>query len=284
MDIDLFLRARDPTTRARNLGGRAHERGKGASGVVASRSLQPRGARGTLFGGGGGEWTLSAKEPVRIFYFRHGETQWSLSGQHTGVTDIPLTTHGETQARALRPWVEALHFAHVFSSPRARARATCDLAGLAGRAQIDPELAEWNYGDYEGRRTIDIREGRPGWNIHRDGCPNGESPDEIGARVDRVIARLRALDGDVAVFAHGQLGGVFVARWIGLAVLQAEHFQVGPASMGVLGWEPREREVPVVTLWNAAPGPDAPGIPGIARRAAAAASSRPDPYLRGPLH
>jgi probable phosphoglycerate mutase len=226
---------------------------------------------------------LSAKEPGRVFYFRHGETQWSLSGQHTGVTDIPLTSHGETQARALRPWVEALSFAHVFRSPRARAGATCDLAGLGDRAQIDPELAEWNYGDYEGRRSVDIREGRPGWNIYRDGCPNGESADEIGQRVDRVIAGLRALEGDVAVFAHGQLGSVFVARWIGLPVVEAQHFQVGPASMGVLGWDPQRREIPVIILWNAAPGPDAPGVPPIARRAAAAAS-RQDPSVRGPLH
>ena len=130
----------------------------------------------------------------RLFYFRHGETQWSLSGQHTGVTDIPLTPHGEAQARALRPWVEAISFSHVLTSPRHRARATCELAGLGPRSEIEPDLAEWNYGDYEGRRSADIDEERPGWNIFRDGCPNGESPSEIGERADRLIRRLRTMD------------------------------------------------------------------------------------------
>ena len=152
----------------------------------------------------------------RLFYFRHGETQWSLSGQHTGVTDIPLTPHGEAQARDLRPWVEALSFSHVLTSPRLRARATCEHAGLGGRSEIEPDLAEWNYGDYEGRRSSDIDEERPGWNIFRDGCPNGESPSEIGERADRLIGRLRTMDGDVALFSHGHFGAVFGARWIGL--------------------------------------------------------------------
>ena len=143
----------------------------------------------------------------------------------------------KTQARALRPWTAAISFAHVFTSPRLRARATCELAGLGRQAIIEPDLAEWNYGDYEGRRSADIWEGRPGWNIFRDGCPNGEPPDEIGARADRLIARLRGLGGDVALFAHGQLGGVFVARWIGLATAEGGHFSVGPASMGVLSWD-----------------------------------------------
>ena len=122
------------------------------------------------------------------------------------------------------------------------------------QAKIEPDLAEWNYGDYEGRRSADIFEGRPGWNIFRDGCPNGEQPDEIGARADRLIARLRELGGDVALFAHGQLGSVFVARWIGLAPVEGRHFSVGPASMGVLSWDRDHPEVPVVALWNAAPG------------------------------
>ena len=192
--------------------------------------------------------------PPRLFYFRHGETVWSLSGRHTGVTDIALTSHGETQACSLRPWTAAIDFAHVFTSPRVRAHLTCELAGLGLQAIIEPDLAEWNYGDYEGRRTTDIWEGRPGWNIFRDGCPHGESPDQVGARADRLIARLRGLGGDVALFAHGQFGSVFVARWIGLATAEGSHFSVGPASMGVLSWERDHPTIPVVALWNAAPG------------------------------
>ena len=192
--------------------------------------------------------------PQRLFYFRHGETAWSLSGRHTGVTDIPLTPKGEAQARALNPWTGAISFEHVFTSPRIRARATCELAGLGAQAIIETDLAEWNYGDYEGRRTVDIRDGRPGWDIYRDGCPNGERPPEIGARVDRLIARLRDLGGDIALFAHGHLGGVFVARWLGLAPADGRHFSVGRASMGVLSWDRDHAEIPVVALWNAAPG------------------------------
>jgi probable phosphoglycerate mutase len=189
-----------------------------------------------------------------MFYFRHGETPWSLAARHTGVTEVALTTHGETQARALRPWAAAISFAHVFTSPRLRARATSELAGLGDQMKIEPDLAEWGYGDYEGRRSVDIRAGRPGWDIFCDGCPNGESPDEIGARADRLIARLRALGGDIALFAHGQFGSVFVARWIGLAPGEARHFSIGPASMGILGWDHDHKEIPVVALWNAAPG------------------------------
>jgi broad specificity phosphatase PhoE len=198
---------------------------------------------------------------LRLFYFRHGETQWSLSGQHTGVTDIPLTPHGEAQARDLRPWVEAVSFSHVLTSPRLRARATCEHAGLGGRSEIEPDLAEWNYGDYEGRRSADIDEERPGWNIFRDGCPNGESPSEIGERADRLIGRLRTMDGDVALFSHGHFGAVFGARWIGLEVIEAQHFSVAPASMGVLGVDSKHLYTPVIILWNAAAAPGASAIP-----------------------
>jgi broad specificity phosphatase PhoE len=205
----------------------------------------------------------TARVRPRLFYFRHGETLWSLSGRHTGVTDIPLTVQGEAQARALRPWVGAITFSHVLTSPRLRAHATAELAGLGGRAQIEPELAEWNYGDYEGRRSIDIREQRPGWNIFRDGCPNGESPFAIGERIDRLIARLRTMDGDVALFSHGQFGAAFGACWIGLPVFEAQHFEVGPASMSVLSWDRDHPDIPVVALWNAAPGADAPAVPSL---------------------
>ena len=197
----------------------------------------------------------------RLFYFRHGETQWSLSGQHTGVTDIPLTPHGEAQARALRPWVEAISFSHVLTSARLRARATCELAGLGRRSEIEPDLAEWNYGDYEGRRSADIGEERPGWNIFRDGCPNGESPSEIRERADRLIARLRTMDGDTALFSHGHFGAVFGARWIGLEVIEAQHFSVAPASMGVLGLDSNHLYTPIIVLWNAVAAPGASAIP-----------------------
>jgi broad specificity phosphatase PhoE len=197
----------------------------------------------------------------RLFYFRHGETEWSLSGQHTGVTDIPLTPHGEAQARALRPWVEAISFSHVLTSPRLRARTTCGLAGLGPRSEIELDLAEWNYGDYEGRRSADIGEERPGWNIFRDGCPNGESPSEIGERADRLIARLRTTDGDVALFSHGHFGAVFGARWIGLEVIEAQHFSIAPASMGVLGLDSNHLYTPIIVLWNAAAAPGASAIP-----------------------
>jgi probable phosphoglycerate mutase len=191
--------------------------------------------------------------PPRVFYFRHGETAWSLSGRHTGVTDVSLNEHGELQARALRLWTTSISFGHVLTSPRRRARETCELAGLAAQAIIEPDLSEWNYGDYEGRHSAEIREGRPGWNIFRHGCPNGESPDEIGARADRLIVRLRALGGDIALFAHGQFGSVFVARWIELATLEGGHFSVGPASMSVLSWDRNHPTIPVVALWNAGP-------------------------------
>jgi probable phosphoglycerate mutase len=196
---------------------------------------------------------MSSNLPPRLFYFRHGETPWSLSGQHSSVTDVPLTAHGERQARALRPWTATISFAHAFTSPRLRARATCELAGLGVQAIIEPDLAEWNYGDYEGRHSGEIKEGRSGWEIFRDGCPSGEQPDEIGARADRLIGRLRAIGGDIALFAHGQFGSVFVARWIGLATVEGRHFSVGPASMGILSWNRDHPEIPVVALWNAAP-------------------------------
>ena len=192
--------------------------------------------------------------PVRVTYFRHGETAWSLSGQHTGTTDIPLTPHGEEQARALRPRVAATRFVRVLSSPRLRARETCRLAGASERPEIEPDAAEWDYGDYEGRRTVDIRAERPGWTIFRDGCPNGESPADIAARADRVIARLRTMEGDVALFSHGHFGLVFAARWIGLDVAQARHFKMDPACASLLRFNPAEPEAADIALWNAPGG------------------------------
>ena len=191
-----------------------------------------------------------AKRP-RIFFFRHGETEWSLTARHTGKKDIPLTAHGEQQARELRPRVAAIAFCRVLTSPRGRARATCELSGASSQPEIDPDLTEWDYGEYDGRRTVDIVETRPGWDLFLDGCPNGEAPADISVRVDRLIARLKTMSGNIALFSHGQFGAVLGARWIGLEVVEARHFSVGPASMSVLSYDPDHLEVPVIALWNA---------------------------------
>jgi len=183
-----------------------------------------------------------------VYLVRHGETAWSLSGQHTGITDIPLTEHGRQVARLLRPQLAHLQFTRVWTSPLRRARETCDLAGLGAQAVIDRDLMEWNYGEYEGLTSAQIFAQRPGWMIFRDGCPGGESPAEIGARVDRLIARVRDVPGDVALFAHGHVFRVLVARWIGLPVEAGENFLLGTATLNVLGWY---RDAPAVQMWNA---------------------------------
>ena len=185
-----------------------------------------------------------------LYLIRHGETEWSLSGQHTGRTDIPLTALGEDEARELAPRLRVISFAHVLTSPRKRARQTCDLVGLENVPEIEPDLAEWDYGDYEGKKSVDIRLARPDWNVFRDGCPNGELPAQVLERADRLIARLRKLDGNVALFSHGQFGGVLAARWLGLPLVDAQHFPLGTASLSVLGFDPHHLEVPVISLWN----------------------------------
>ena len=186
----------------------------------------------------------------RLFYFRHGETEWSLSRQHTGRTDLPLTARGEEEARALRPLIAGAKFSHVLASPRRRARETCELSGASDRPEIEEDAAEWHYGDYEGVRSTDIRKERPDWDIFRDGCPNGETPAEIAARADRLIKRISAMRGDVALFSHGQFGMVFAARWIGLDVGQARHFRIGTATMSILTYDPDHDEIPIFALWN----------------------------------
>jgi probable phosphoglycerate mutase len=192
--------------------------------------------------------------PARFYLIRHGETAWSLSGQHTGRTDLALTARGEDEARALAPRLREIRFAHVLSSPRQRARRTCELAGLAAAAAIEADLAEWDYGDYEGQRSVDIRKQRADWSIFRDGCPHGETPAQVAARADRLIAHLRALDGNVALFSHGQFGCALAARWIGLPLIEARHFALGTASLSILGHDPHHPEVAVIALWNAASG------------------------------
>ncbi len=190
-------------------------------------------------------------EPLRLFLVRHGETAWSITGQHTGLTDIALTAHGEEQARALALRLRTTSFTRVFTSPLRRARQTCELAAMGAHAQIEPELVEWNYGDYEGKRTTEIQRDRPGWNIWRDGCPNGESPANISDRADRLLRVLRALTGDVALFSHGQFGAALAARWIELAVSEGQHLALSPASLSVLGYQSGHPTVPVIALWNA---------------------------------
>jgi probable phosphoglycerate mutase len=190
---------------------------------------------------------------LRLYIVRHGETEWSLSGQHTGRTDLPLTARGEDEARALGPWLRHIQFARVLTSPLQRARRTCELAGLGPAAEIEPDLAEWAYGDYEGQLSRDIRKVRPGWSVFRDGCPNGEMPDQVAARAERLIARLRAVDGSVALFSHGQFSRVVAAQWIGLPVIESQHFALGTASLSILSFDPAHPEVRVIELWNAAP-------------------------------
>ncbi|WP_158927571.1 histidine phosphatase family protein [Acidisphaera sp. S103] len=190
---------------------------------------------------------------VRLYLIRHGETEWSLSGQHTGRTDLPLTAHGEDEARKLEPWLRPIPFACVLTSPLQRARQTCELAGLGAAASVEPDLAEWNYGDYEGRLSRDIRKARPDWNVFRDGCPNGEMPGQVSLRADRVVARLLALDGNVALFSHGQFSRALATRWIELSVAESQHLSLGTASLSILGFDPNHPKVRVIELWNAAP-------------------------------
>jgi broad specificity phosphatase PhoE len=182
-----------------------------------------------------------------VFVIRHGETAWSVSGRHTSTTDLPLTDNGRRIAERLRPVLAREGFARVFVSPMRRARETCELAGLGNAAAIDPELAEWSYGEYEGLTPEQIHEKAPGWLIFRDGCPGGETPEQVNARVDRVIARVRAVDGDVALFAHGHVLRVLVARWIGLPLSAGEHFLLDTGTLCVLSYY---YELPAVRVWN----------------------------------
>ena len=187
----------------------------------------------------------------RLYLVRHGETAWSLSGQHTGRTDIPLTEQGERDARELAERLRGVSFSRVFTSPLTRARRTCELADLNKVAEVEPDMAEWDYGDYEGQRAGDIRKGRPDWNIFRDGGPRGESPAQISERADRLIAKLRTFDGDIAIFTHGHFGRVLAVRWIGLGIEQAQHFLLSTASLSILGYGHNLADEPAIILWNA---------------------------------
>jgi broad specificity phosphatase PhoE len=185
-----------------------------------------------------------------LYLIRHGETEWSASGRHTGRTEVPLTMAGEEHAAWLSVRLAAARFTHVFTSPRLRARRTCELAGWGASAVVEPDLAEWDYGDYEGLRSGEILKLQPGWSLFRDGCPHGESPLQVSERADRLLGRLRALDGNVALFSHGHFGRVLGTRWIGLPVADAGNLQLDTASLSILG---EERGIPVIKLWNERP-------------------------------
>jgi broad specificity phosphatase PhoE len=189
--------------------------------------------------------------PAEVVLIRHGETDWSRSGRHTGRTDVPLTPKGREEALRLAPLLGDRRFTRVLCSPLLRARETCRLAGLEHGARIEPGLCEWDYGDYEGRLGDEIERQAPGWLVFRDGCPGGESPAQVGARVDGVIAALRGVEGSVAVFAHGHLLRVFVARWLGLDPLFGAGFLLDTATLNVLG---HYRGMPAVRCWNAPGG------------------------------
>jgi broad specificity phosphatase PhoE len=184
----------------------------------------------------------------RAILIRHGETEWTLSGQHTGTTDIPLTENGRAAARLLAPLATKASVTLVLTSPLERARETCELAGLGVQAQVDGNLLEWNYGEYEGLTAKQIHARDPQWLLFRDGCPGGESPDQVAARVDALVARIRSVAGDVVLFAHGHVFRVFAARWLGLPPSAGTGFLLDPATISVLS---HYRGIPAVKCWNA---------------------------------
>jgi len=184
----------------------------------------------------------------KIFLIRHGETEWSRDGKHTGATDVPLTERGRETARLLRPVLARGKFVSVLSSPLQRARETCELSGLANLATIEADLMEWNYGEYEGLTTKQIQLARPGWSVFHHGCPGGETPEQVAARGDRVLARVRATDGNVGIFAHGHVLRVIAARWVDQPPSFGEHLLLDTATMSVLGYY---YETAALKIWNA---------------------------------
>ncbi len=184
-----------------------------------------------------------------IYLIRHGETEWSLGGRHTGISDIPLTEHGRQQARLLAQELSTRNFNLVLTSPLRRARETCELAGFAQCAEIDPDLMEWNYGDYEGLTSEQIHASRPAWTIFNEGGPGGETPEQVGVRVDRVLARVRTAGSDAVLFAHGHVLRVLAARWLGLAPGAGAHFLLDTGSLCVLN---SDGGIPALKCWNVA--------------------------------
>jgi broad specificity phosphatase PhoE len=192
---------------------------------------------------------------MEIVLARHGETEWSRDRRHTGRTDIPLTENGRRQAAILGDALAGRSFARVLSSPLSRALDTCREAGLGDQAELTADLCEWDYGEYEGITTAEIRTGRPGWNLWRDGCPGGEAAPDVGRRVDRVVDSLAGLEGDAAVFAHGHVLRVLTARWLGLGPEKGALFKLDTGTLSVLGYE---RETRAITRWNAPVSGSAP--------------------------
>ena len=184
-----------------------------------------------------------------IYLARHGETAWSVTGQHTGLTDLPLTARGERNAVRLGERLAGSVFAKVMTSPLQRAARTCELAGFGAVAEVDRDLVEWNYGDYEGLRTAEIHAKRPDWQLFRDGCPNGESPEQVGVRADRVVNRVRAIKGNVLIFSSGHFLRVFAARWLGLEPAAGKFFMLNTASLSALSYE-HELSHPAIQFWN----------------------------------
>jgi probable phosphoglycerate mutase len=191
---------------------------------------------------------MNGKLPA-VYLARHGETAWSLSGRHTGLTDLPLTENGERNARQLGKRLRSLEFARVFTSPLQRGAKTCELAGFGQVAVRDPDLVEWNYGEYEGLHRAEILTARPGWEIFHDGCPGGESPGQVAARADRVIQRVRAAAGDVLIFSSGHFLRMFGVRWLGLGPEAGKLFMLNTASLSILSYE-HGLSRPAVSLWD----------------------------------
>jgi broad specificity phosphatase PhoE len=189
-------------------------------------------------------------EMPKLFLARHGDTAWTDSRQRTGRTDIPLNQAGEERARQLGVKLQRFCFACVFTSPLQRASKTCELAGFGAVARVDPDLVEWDYGQFEGMVLKQVLKKQPGWELYRDGCPDGESPEEVAARADRFVARARAIEGDVLAFSSGHIIRMIAARWLGLPPGNGRFFYCRPASVGVLGYEHKNRDEPIVGLWN----------------------------------
>jgi broad specificity phosphatase PhoE len=193
---------------------------------------------------------MAQSEQLPVIYLaRHGETAWSLTGRHTGLTDLPLTERGEENARRLGERLRGITFAKIWTSPLQRARRTCELAGFGSAAGIDNDLVEWNYGEYEGRRTVEIRAERPDWQLFRDGCPGGESPQQVAARADRVVSRVRAVSGDVLLFSSGHFLRMLAGRWVGIETSRAVTLMLSTASLSALGYE-HSLDQPAIRLWN----------------------------------
>ncbi len=184
-----------------------------------------------------------------VYLARHGETAWTVTGQHTGLTDLPLTEQGERNARRLAERLNGIALRRVFTSPLRRAVRTCELAGFGSVAERDPDLVEWNYGEYEGRRTADILRERPDWQLFRDGCPGGESPQQVAARADRVVSRVRADAGNVLLFSSGHFLRVLATRWIGIEPINGRFLMLGTASLSALSYE-NSLSQPAIRLWN----------------------------------